>query len=82
MAMQHLIQLLNSGYWEQVESATKYVLAHEHRTLMQLFVRLVLIPAIRTVAESYPDARNQASVDICRRMLEAVPEDKMYFPYI
>jgi len=82
MAVQHLIQLLNSGHWKQVESAVKHVIAHEHHTLMQLFVRLVLLPAMQTVAEPRLDARNQASVDICKRMLVSVPEDERYFPYI
>jgi len=59
----------------------KQVFRTTHRTIQQCFMREVLLPILEQLSEGGSDLRNKASVEMAKKMLAAVGDDK-YLPYI
>lgn len=57
-----------------------------HRTLQQGFVKQVIIPILKHLAEQERegnyDLRNEASVKLASKMLAQLSEDDLYLPFI
>jgi hypothetical protein len=58
------------------------IIRREHRTNQQTLVREILIPTIRAMAEQGTDPRNEASVNLCKKLLAVIEEDGAALPYI
>lgn len=56
----------------------------QHRTLQQDFMKLVVmhIQHNSKKAENYFDLRNQAAVELCKAIVNNVPKDMLYLPFI
>jgi hypothetical protein len=58
-------------------------LHNTHRTLQQNFWR-VMLEVMKQYAEFRPDLRNEASVELCKFLVEKLKEDesKTYLPFV
>lgn len=54
----------------------------EHRTLQQNFMRLIRKYIEETAKLEYYDDRNEASVMMCRKIMEKLDPDDMMLPFI
>lgn len=77
---------LNTG-GERKQKEFALALCRTHRTLQQLFVGLVfktLLDYARKNPNKFSDARNEASVELCHKLLALVESGELseYFPYI
>lgn len=55
-------------------------MASIHRTLQQAFMREFVVPFLETMAENRTDLRNEASVEMAKKMIEVTKE--CYLPYV
>lgn len=53
-----------------------------HKTLQQTFMRDFIVPTIRELSEAYPDGRNEATVNLCKQLIEVCDKDGNYLPFI
>ena len=81
-AANDLFEALNCGWSHDVTPAFIDEFRRLHRTLQQSLFREVLIPLIRDTAERESwDLRNEDTVKLCRRIVEALGDD-VYLRYI
>lgn len=70
---------------EREEQVALWFRTH-HRTLQQQFVATVIIPILRSLADSYEngncDGRNMAAGRLASRMLKDLNDDDLYLPFI
>ena len=63
-----------------------YVFSRTHRTLQQQFVKMVIIPILKQLAdahvEGWVDARNERAAALASKMLRAVTDDDLFLPLI
>ena len=81
-AFEALVNELESGDRKGVADAVKLAIRRTHRTHQQLFMKLVLVPALQQFAEGGSDLRNQASVSLAKTLLAAVVQEDIYLPFI
>lgn len=71
-----------SGGKPFVQGFVDKVTQQSHRTLQQLMMQLFWACIVQwSKAGSYHDARNEATVKLCKQIVEAVGEEQ-YFPYV
>jgi len=58
------------------------LLANDHPTLQQNFMRIVLAFVQTEAEKTYSDARNDATVAICKEFFKLFPKDGYYVPYV
>lgn len=58
------------------------LLAHDHPTLQQNFMRIVIGFIEEQSLKTYSDLRNEATVNQCKKFRETYSEDGMYLPYV
>ena len=58
------------------------LLAHDHPTLQQNFMRVVIGFIEEQATKDYSDLRNEATVNQCKKFRETYSEDGMYLPYV
>jgi len=71
------------GGQEDIEKFVEFM-DREHRTLQQGFTR-VLVAWIRHLAslkENWYDLRNEASVKLAKKIMESVPYESLFLPFI
>lgn len=68
------------------EQEVREAFASQHRSLQQLIVKLLVMPILRQLADSYAqgyyDLRNEASCKLASKMLAAVGDDDTYLPLV
>lgn len=80
---QSFINSVNSGHFDA--KAFAYTMANTHRTLQQSEMRLVIEFLKAMASHEYSDARNEASVNLAKRLviaMEELPESERYLPYV
>lgn len=79
-AMSALTDALNSFSWNPETFAKAAI--YEHRTLQQSLVRS-MVAVIREMAKSeYYDLRNEASVNLCKAIVESGVLDEHSLPFV
>lgn len=67
-------------------SLVKEVFSCTHRTLQQQFVKVVIIPILKQLADAHAegrvDARNQRAAALANKMLRDVTDDDLFLPLI
>ena len=58
------------------------LLARDHPTLQQNFMRIVIGFIEEQATKDYSDLRNEATVNQCKKFRETYSEDGMYLPYV
>lgn len=77
-----LSDMVNSFSFNPAKTADE--LLDKHRTLQQSFMKLCLeyIKAQAKVNPQRCDARNERTLELSRRIVEAIGEDELYVPFI
>lgn len=86
-ALESLFSSLNVlGGRREREGAVAEFFTRQHRTLQQQFVAVVILPVLRSLADSYEqgrcDGRNMAAARLASRMLRDLTDDDLYLPLI
>ena len=76
---QQIIDAINS--FGSVEPIAEFI-ANAHPTLQQTFMRLCLKFIKLESEKTYSDARNEATVEICKKIMEKLPYEDQYVPFI
>lgn len=58
------------------------LLAWDHPTLQQNFMRIIIGFVNAQAEKDYSDLRNDATVEICKKFREMYPEEGLYLPYV
>lgn len=58
------------------------LLANDHPTLQQNFMRIVIGFIEEQATKEYSDLRNEATVEQCKKFRETYSEDGLYLPYV
>jgi hypothetical protein len=58
------------------------MLANDHPTLQQNFMRIVIGFIEEQAAKDYSDLRNEATVEQCKKFKETYSADGLYLPYV
>ena len=83
-ALNSIFDAINKyGSDKEVEEGLRNVLALQHRTLQQNFMRLVIVPSIKIFAEkkanNNTDLRNEAACDLATKLLPIVENEPLPF---
>lgn len=70
-----------SGTRQDVKVIITTSINAEHRTIQQSFTRDMLIPMIEAVASLDTDLRNEASVNLCKKLMDVINAENP-LPYI
>jgi len=73
-------RFINSGTF-QGQKAFIHHMSRDHRTLQQGFTRLC-VEWIKAQSKAKHDQRNQASVELCKEIVETIGEDSFFLPLI
>ena len=76
-SLERVVNGMNSPLAKEVAAYVPYM----HRTLQQSLMREFLIPALKALAASGTDLRNESAVAAAAKMLAALEGDE-YFPFI
>lgn len=53
-----------------------------HKTLQQTYMRDFIIPIIRELSKAYPDGRNEATVNLCKQLIDICDKEDNGLPFI
>jgi hypothetical protein len=80
---EEVMRMVNSMGDTEDKKAFVLGIYQSHNTLQQGFIRELIMPLLKMMGEStWVDARNQAAHDFAKWVIDNLPEDKSYFPFI